>query len=775
MLNYEKICDSIKMQSIQKKGVCMKKFKFKSLFEQLSILRASRPASWVLLIIVVVNLFFLVFSALIISALAPDSLANDGFWASLFYTITMVMDAGCIQFVVEDVGTAGVAVIIVCLATIFLGMVIFTGAMIGFITNWISSIIDNANKGMHSLKISDHTVILNWNTRASEIVNDLLYSPDKERIVILVPDRKEAIEKEIADRIADTFAKEKEELRKRTIGMSGIEKMRYMRKNSLAKNKLTVIVREGETYLTQQLNDICIKAAKAVIILGKDVANNVCKFDLVKTSENLSKGNSDTIKTLIQVSDLTSADDSSDDQKIIVEVEDDWTLKIVQTIISHKERGGKCNIVPVSVNRILGQILSQFSIMPELNLVYSELFSNKGAAFYDEEIKDSNSISFVKYKNYVSTRKIINSDGTETEEFYENENCYQPTYMKNHKHAIPLDFLNTKKNGCHCYYVADSQNEINNVSEIQPVDMKVEIVPDFNLEKRNVIILGHNSKNEDIMRGFDAFCSEWHADGFDSTSILDITVIDEAASLEKLDYYRDYNYVTNHVVADVYNKELITDEINKFIDTHEGDVSVLILSDDMVRTEELDSKALTYLVYVQDIVHTRKIADPAFDTESVDIIVELLNPKNSDVVKNYSVENVVISNRYISKMMTQIAEKESLFDFYNDILTYDDENVDTYESKELYIKKANRYFVDGKIPGECTATELIRAVFDGSKEAAKKAHREVNKTNEAVLLGYVRKGRYENPDEKMVIFTGNQDKIKVKLRSDDKLIIFSNH
>ncbi|MBO5935015.1 MAG: hypothetical protein J6Q94_05940 [Clostridia bacterium] len=720
-------------------------------------------------------MIFLVISALIISALAPESLANDGFWASLFYTITMVMDAGCIQFVVEDVGTAGVAVILVCLATIFLGMVIFTGAMIGFITNWISSIIDKANKGMHSLKISDHTVILNWNTRASEIVNDLLYSPDKERIVILVPDRKEAIEKEIADRIADTLAKEKEELKKRTIGMSGIEKIRYVSKYGISKNKLTVIVREGETYLTQQLNDICIKAAKAVIILGKDVANNVCKYDFIKTAENLSKGNSETIKTLVQVSDLTSADDSADDQKIIVEVEDDWTLGIVRTIISHKERSGKCNIVPVSVNRILGQILSQFSIMPELNLVYSELFSNKGAAFYDEGIVDSESLSFVKYKNYVNKRKVINADGTESEEFYENENCYQPTYMKNHKHAIPLDFLNTKKNGCHCYYVADSHHEINNVSDIQPIDMQVEIVPDFNLEKRNVIILGHNSKNEDIMRGFNSFCNEWHLAGEDATSILDITVIDEALSLEKLDFYSKYNYVTNCVAADVYDQKLITEVINNFIDTHEGDVSVLILSDDMVKTEDLDSKALTYLVYVQDIVHSRKNKNPDFDTESIDIIVELLNPKNSDVVKNYSVENVVISNRYISKMMTQIAEKESLFDFYNDILSYDDSDVATYESKELYIKKAKRYFVNGKIPGECTATELIRAVFDGSKEAAKHAKREVNKTNEAVLLGYVRKGRFENPDEKMVIFTGNQDKIKVNLRDDDKLIIFSNH
>ena len=46
---------------------------------------------------------------------------------------------------------------------------------------------------------------------------------------------------------------------------------------------------------------------------------------------------------------------------------------------------------------MLGQILSQFCIMPELNAVYSELFSNKGAQFYAKktaEFKDE--MSFIE-------------------------------------------------------------------------------------------------------------------------------------------------------------------------------------------------------------------------------------------------------------------------------------------------------------------------------------------------------------------------------------------
>ena len=87
----------------------------------------------------------------------------------------------------------------------------------------------------------------------------------------------------------------------------------------------------------------------------------------------------------------------------------------------------------------------------------------------------------------------------------------------------------------------------------------------------------------------------------------------------------------------------------------------------------------------------------------------------------------------------------------------------------------HRFFEKGKIPEECTATELIRSVYDGSKIAAKKSTNPAYRDNFSVVIGYVKKGKVENEDEKMVIFSGNQDKIKVRLEPEDKLIIFSKH
>ena len=156
------------------------------------------------------------------------------------------------------------------------------------------------------------------------------------------------------------------------------------------------MVREGDVFSSKQLNDISLNQARAVIILGNDINNTICKFEHKERMEESSRGNSQTIKTLMQVSDITAAADSADDQKIIVEITDPWTLELVKKIIAAKQVDGKCNIIPVKVNEVLGQILSQFCLMPELNSVYSDLLSNRGAEFYSVDHAHEDEISFIE-------------------------------------------------------------------------------------------------------------------------------------------------------------------------------------------------------------------------------------------------------------------------------------------------------------------------------------------------------------------------------------------
>ncbi len=697
----------------------------KKIRECLSVQLVKNPGKMVLAAILLFNIVFFFVSAIIISNMSLSGTEHMSFIEAAFCTVTMILDAGCIQFVVSDIGQAGVTIVFVCLAIIFIGMISFTGAVIGYITNYISNFIEDSNSGTRKLHISNHIVILNWNTRASEIVNDLLYCDKKQKVVVLVSNKKKEIEKEIDERLSDTVARENVEYM--NLGffrrILNAQRMKFH-------NHLTVVVREGDVFSSKQLHDISLEHAKSIIILGSDINNTICKFETRERIGEHERGNSQTIKTLMQVADITAAAYSSDDQKIIVEITDEWTYELVDKIIKCKEVKGKCNIIPVRVNKILGQILSQFSIMPELNLVYKEMFSNKGATFFTEPYEVDEGNDFVL------------------------------TYMKNHRHALPLTYMMNDGKAYH-YFSAASKKDMRETSSIASSSYTVSLNRNYWIESKNVIILGHNSKCRDIMQGFAAFRSEWNYK-YDR-EILRIVVIDDKKNLEKMNYYKEYPFVIETVAASIYDKDIICSTISQFVELNDEDTSVLILSDDMALNEDIDANALANLVYVQDIINTKKAANPNFDTKSVDVIVEIIDPKHHDIVNSYSVNNVVISNRYISKMITQIGEKEALFDFYTDILTYDTEDSEGYQSKEIYTKKVNRLF--NECPKSCTAQELIRAVYNASVDASLP----MKQQNPTIALGYVK------PGGRMILFEGDQANIDVCIEENDKLIVFSNH
>ena len=672
---------------------------FKKHLERIKISSILHPKRTIIKIIIILNIALLLICTLIIKNLMKDTVGDVGFFKTVYYTVCLMLDAGAIENVISDVGRANVGLVIICIITIIFGMITFTGAAIGYITNIISDYIENAKTYSDKIIISDHIVILNWNNRAVDIINDMLYLNKKEVIIVLVNENAEDIRKEIDERIFLT-----------------------QRDNKSLKNKLQIIVKEGSTYSSKQLNDISLDQAKSVIILGENDVADVREMD---------KGNSNTIKTLIQVADITSSEESKDNQQIIVEVEDEWTEDIVNKIISHKEVLNECKIIPVPVNKMLGQLLSQICLFPELNSVYSELMSSKGTSFYSAYINEKSLISEEEENHYIEKTLYTNND------------------------VIPLSFMRSKM-GKFLYYMANSEKAFAINEKVKRQDLKVSLNTNYWVEHKNIIIIGHNSKIKALMDGFDSFRGEWNKKN--EADIISIMVIDDETSLEQNNYYRDYKYVEKVVGASIYDTEIMQNAINEFVDSREEDTSILILSDDMVPESDLDAYALIVLICVQGIKYTKIENDPSFDKEKMDIIVEILNPKNVDVVRNYDInkDNIVVSNEYVSKIITQMRDRIELYYFFEDILTNDQIDSEEYCSKELYVKKAKDFF--DEIPIKSSAFELIRAIYEASPD-----------TNKSFLLGVV------SSEGKMELFEGNQEDRVVEIKHDDKLILYSNH
>ena len=688
--------------------------------EWFSLKVAKAPGRIVLGVILLFNILLFFVAASVISSFSLAGTENLSFLEAAFYTVTMILDPGCISYVVADIGTSGVFVSVFCLAVVMVGMISFTGAVIGYITNYISGFIDDANNSTRRLLISKHIVILNWNSRASEIIYDFLYSPRKKKVVVLVQANREEVEREINERIEDTVDRENRALREQYADKSFLLRTFLYRKNRF-KSNVTVVVRTGDVFSLKQLMDISVEKSSAVIILGNDVTKTNCHYELKEKLASDSKGNVYTIKTLMQVIDILKKEKSA--SKVIVEINDRWTNELVNKILESEAVTGDVRIFPVKVNLILGQILSQFSLMPELNTVYRELLSTKDSAFYTKQ------------------------------QPYEEDVPYITSYLKNHAHSIPLTFMKIRGES-YAFYSTTSNEDIDRVSQIPESNFRVMLNKNFSLGYKNVVMLGHNSRCVDIMEGFASFCKEWEHDG---KRIVRIIVIDTQEYLDRMNHYKDYPFVIETVAADIYDKELICQKIEDFAFSNVEDTSILILSDDTATTENVDANVFANLIYLKDIVSRRLETDPDFDPYSIDVVAEIINPKHHDIASSYSINNVIISNRYISRMIAQICEKEALFDFYQDILTYDGD--EEAESKEIYIKDVVDFFET--IPERCTAKELIDAIFHASVE--------LEYENPAVALGYVRE------DESVVIFEGDLTEQIVELTDKDKIVLLADH
>ena len=107
----------------------------------------------ILLFVLTANVAFIGAAAVILSWLSPPTLENDGFWHSAFNTIIMYLGIGGIETVVEDINQTNVLLLLTSIVIVTVGLVFFTYALIGYMSDFISSIIGSADSNSKKLHI----------------------------------------------------------------------------------------------------------------------------------------------------------------------------------------------------------------------------------------------------------------------------------------------------------------------------------------------------------------------------------------------------------------------------------------------------------------------------------------------------------------------------------------------------------------------------------------------------------------------------------------------
>lgn len=642
---------------------------FNKLKSSLSITLNRRTNLFVVLSIALVNIALVIIGGTLLFALMPNGFVDVD--DAMMINIKMILDAGFIPN--GNIIFTAVAIVIV-----FVGMIVFTGATIGYATNIIGNYMDNVKQGSNKVFLSGHLLIINWNSRAAEIITENFYKDSDVRdILVFVSKDRDEVRNEITRKIYD------------------------LKKGSIKIKDVNVFVRNGDPYSFKDLQDAGIERTKTIILLdGEDTPYAV-------TSDSCYRSQS--IRSLMLISQLELINDPT----IIIESNDDISREIIDTIILKSS----CRIVPISSSRILGRILAQSTILPGINDIYDELMSYyEGKEFY--------------------------ALPTDFEKSSESEALTH--YFKTHNSALPVALSGLNNNLL--FVLAENKKAAEKASPgVSPRLFDMRLNQKFSYPKKRIIVVGHNSKISEIFDGFSEYISE-HGE------LIHVNFVASNAGIKNI---KDASFISKHTLSDNYDHRELSGRVEALLKAENTD-SILIISDDSVTREEQDAQALINLVCIQNII-------TELNVKNVELIVEILNPKHYDIASNYNVNNIIISNMFVSHLVTQIGQSEELFLFYDNLFSYDtQENTskDEYEVKEIYLKRAGDFFIE--LPPEMTQKELAYNVYISSPSE-----------NRNLVLGKMEID--ENGHHRHMFFGEDYDKQKIVLADTDELIVYSVH
>lgn len=224
----------------------------------------------------------------------------------------------------------------------FLG---FIGAMVGifvfsmviaFITTKLDELFYNLRRGRSRVIEENHTLIIGWNDRVFDIIDELVEAnaSEKRACIVILAD----VDKEEMD----------EKLRKRLPGTRTTK----------------IVTRQGSTSSISDLEIVSAATARSAIILA----------EADDCSDHEEKRQSD-VKAIKIILALTTLQGGENKLNIAAEVFNDESVSIFKTFDSD-------TIVPVKAQEILGKCMVQTSMSSGLEMVLGELLSFYGSEVY---------------------------------------------------------------------------------------------------------------------------------------------------------------------------------------------------------------------------------------------------------------------------------------------------------------------------------------------------------------------------------------------------------
>ena len=296
----------------------------------ISIKTYKKPQIFIVLLMLLINVVIVLVSALI--AVSIDDSYTSFFDALTNGSIKWLLTPNAILQIVNP------RTLILATFVLITGMILFSGVIIALTTNLIREYINNKKTSSGKLIIENHVIIINWNSKVSELVSDLLYIENKKiNVVVISSESKEYIEKHILNALS------------------------RIKKQSKFTN-LNVLVKQADPLLKTNLTDISVEKAQSIIIMN--TSNDLSDIEVIKNILSLNNFKFDNNPSLVvEMKDINSTEKIETLNKVMTNLKDN-------------------KILPVVFDYRLGQIIAQTLIESKIKDVYLSLFSFKDSEIY---------------------------------------------------------------------------------------------------------------------------------------------------------------------------------------------------------------------------------------------------------------------------------------------------------------------------------------------------------------------------------------------------------
>lgn len=490
------------------------------------------------------------------------------------------------------------------------GYVIFLGALVAIMTQWLTSKMNELEQGLTPVAVKNHIVILGWTDRTTSIIVELFQSEGKLKRFL---SRFGTSKLKIVVLAENSSAKLTQELKSnRLIGKRADE----------------IILRTGDPLQADHLLRVdCYNAAAVIIPSHKQSFKDILSADV------------EVIKTLLSLNSNPKIKEHSQLPYVVAEIQSEKKINIARNSYS-----GPMEVI--SGDAIISRLITQNLRHIGLSKVYTELLTRGFKSdLFAREHNELVGMSLSDIELLFSKCIVLGLVRVENGKFKPLLNASKSTVIQKSDRVVFLannhDDTNLDKNRTRTSHEKNKSEKIT----------KKVIKEVSNGGTKKVLMLGWNNRLPALINELGTY----------SDIKFDVTVVSILSLKEREKKIRQYGgavskVICSHVEAD-FMEEADLREINPQKFDH-----ILFLSSDLLSDgEEADARTIVGKVLLDEILKEHQ--------KKPQVLLELANPDNNHLIKSENSE-VIISSVILSHLLAQVAMRRELQSIYADLFTF---------------------------------------------------------------------------------------------------------